>query len=101
MFHKSAAYVQMNDIIWLYGNGASLWTVVISVWLYHIFARGTLKNMNAPIVLDQDYEIVAKYKIQGLPSFCLFDQEGQLIDRKMGDTGWERILKKLEKHSIG
>lgn len=28
---------QMNDIIWLYGNGASLWTVVISVWLYHIF----------------------------------------------------------------
>lgn len=59
------------------------------------------KNITAPIVLDQDYEIVAKYKIQGLPSFCLFDQDGQLIDRKMGDTGWERILKKLEKHSIG
>ncbi|WP_144557400.1 TlpA family protein disulfide reductase [Bacillus pumilus] len=59
------------------------------------------KNMTAPIVLDQNYEIVAKYKIQGLPSFCLFNQEGQLIDRKMGDTGWERILKKLEKHSIG
>ncbi|MCM3149281.1 TlpA disulfide reductase family protein [Bacillus sp. FSL W8-1143] len=58
------------------------------------------KNMTAPIVLDQDYEIVAKYKIQGLPSFCLIDEEGNLIDRKMGDSGLEKILKKLEKHSI-
>lgn len=57
------------------------------------------KNLIAPIVLDQDYEIVTKYKIQGLPNFCLIDKEGQLIDRKMGDTGWEKILKKLEKRS--
>ena len=28
---------QMNDIMWLYGSGASLWTVVMSVWVYHIF----------------------------------------------------------------
>ncbi|MGX9291891.1 TlpA family protein disulfide reductase [Bacillus sp. A015] len=54
------------------------------------------KNLTAPIVLDQDYEIVTKYKIQGLPSFCLIDKEGQL---KMGDAGWEKILKKLEKQS--
>ncbi|MGG0527598.1 sporulation killing factor system integral membrane protein [Bacillus pumilus] len=38
---------QMNDIIWLYGNGASLWTVVISVWLYHIFWRGALLIVSA------------------------------------------------------
>nr|WP_206760280.1 sporulation killing factor system integral membrane protein [Bacillus xiamenensis] len=30
---------QMNDIMWLYGNGASLWTVVMSVWVYHILWR--------------------------------------------------------------
>ncbi|WP_353853927.1 TlpA disulfide reductase family protein [Bacillus sp. Bos-x628] len=57
------------------------------------------KNITAPIILDQDYEIVTKYKVQGLPSFCLMDEEGQLVDRKMGDTGWEKILKKLEKQS--
>lgn len=38
---------QMNDIIWLYGNGASLWTVVISVWMYHIFWRGALLIISA------------------------------------------------------
>ena len=38
---------QMNDIIWLYGNGVSLWTVVISVWMYHIFWRGTLLIFSA------------------------------------------------------
>ena len=30
---------QMNDIMWLYGSGASLWTVVMSVWVYHILWR--------------------------------------------------------------
>ncbi|UQZ91596.1 sporulation killing factor system integral membrane protein [Bacillus safensis] len=38
---------QMNDIIWLYGNGASLWTVVISVWMYHLFWRGALLIISA------------------------------------------------------
>lgn len=38
---------QMNDIIWLYGNGTSLWTVVISVWMYHIFWRGALLIISA------------------------------------------------------
>lgn len=38
---------QMNDIIWLYGNGVSLWTVVISVWMYHIFWRGALLIFSA------------------------------------------------------
>ncbi|MEH7650911.1 sporulation killing factor system integral membrane protein [Bacillus safensis] len=38
---------EMNDIIWLYGNGASLWTVVISVWMYHIFWRGALLIVSA------------------------------------------------------
>ncbi len=52
-------------------------------------------------MLFQSMQRKRKYKIQGLPSFCLIDQQGKLIDRKMGDTGWERILKKLEKHSIG
>ncbi|WP_226568380.1 TlpA family protein disulfide reductase [Bacillus stratosphericus] len=35
------------------------------------------KNLIAPIVLDQDYEVVTKYKVQGLPSFCLINEEGQ------------------------
>lgn len=38
---------QMNDIIWLYGNGASLWTVVISVWMYHILWRGAFLVVSA------------------------------------------------------
>ncbi|WP_458110021.1 sporulation killing factor system integral membrane protein [Bacillus zhangzhouensis] len=38
---------QMNDIIWLYGNGASLWTVVMSVCVYHIFWRGALLMISA------------------------------------------------------
>ncbi|WP_353853929.1 sporulation killing factor system integral membrane protein [Bacillus sp. Bos-x628] len=38
---------QMNDIIWLYGNGASLWTVVMSVWMYHIFWRSALLIVSA------------------------------------------------------
>ncbi|MCC9089565.1 MULTISPECIES: sporulation killing factor system integral membrane protein [Bacillus] len=38
---------QMNDIIWLYGNGAALWTVVMSVWVYHIFWRGALLIVSA------------------------------------------------------
>ncbi|OLP65791.1 putative bacteriocin-SkfA transport system permease protein SkfF [Bacillus pumilus] len=38
---------QMNDIIWLYGNGASLWIVVMSVWIYHILWRGALLIVSA------------------------------------------------------
>ncbi|PCK23452.1 sporulation killing factor system integral membrane protein [Bacillus pumilus] len=38
---------QMNDITWLYGNGVSLWTVVMSVWVYHIFWRGALLIVSA------------------------------------------------------
>ncbi|OLP65789.1 Thioredoxin-like protein SkfH [Bacillus pumilus] len=56
------------------------------------------KNITAPIILDQQYEIVTTYQVQGLPSFCYIDKEGQLVDRKMGDTGWGKMLEKIKRN---
>ncbi|WP_226568385.1 sporulation killing factor system integral membrane protein [Bacillus stratosphericus] len=64
---------QMNDIMWLYGNGASLWTVVMCVWVYHIFWRGALLMISA---LSADILL-----------FCLTQQYPFLLGKSLILTG--------------
>ncbi|MED1818172.1 sporulation killing factor biosynthesis/export protein SkfH [Bacillus subtilis] len=53
------------------------------------------RGLAIPIVLDQNYEIVTTCHVQGIPSFCLLSQYGQIITKTMGDVGWGKMLKKI------
>lgn len=53
------------------------------------------KGMTIPIVLDQNYEIVTACHVQGIPSFCLLSQYGQIVAKTMGDVGWDKMVKKI------
>lgn len=53
------------------------------------------RGIDIPIVLDQNYEIVTSCHVQGIPSFCLLSQYGQIVAKTMGDVGWSKMVKKI------
>lgn len=53
------------------------------------------RGIDIPIVLDQNYEIVTSCHVQGIPSFCLLSQYGQIVAKTMGDVGWGKMVKKI------
>ncbi|NPC91392.1 TlpA family protein disulfide reductase [Bacillus sp. WMMC1349] len=55
------------------------------------------KDFRFAVVMDQNYEIAQACQIQAIPSFCLFNPEGDLELHSMGDLGFQKLMKRVKK----
>ena len=53
------------------------------------------------IILEIDFDDIPKdYKVDGTPTFYVFNKKGHLIDRKLGGStimGWNKFLDRMDK----
>lgn len=54
------------------------------------------KKITIPVVLDQNYEIAQSFGIQGIPAFCLVNQQMKKELLTMGEEGFHKMMKKIK-----
>lgn len=82
---------------------AGLVTLAVDIGEDPETVRGYMERTNLPfvVVLDQDTEVAAGYRISGIPTHYFVDDEGILRDRRIGPMSKEEMERRVQELILG